>query len=169
MATIIEMAAEILTAHASSSPMTGDELIAELHKIHAALQALESAQTNPASVEEAKASITIKDAFKKNEVICMICGKGGMKVLTRHLSSVHNLKPREYKKQFGIPRTQSLSAKSLTESRRKTAQEKGLADNLVKARAAKAANLANKAKPANAPKSPAKTKAPVKAKAVKQK
>jgi predicted transcriptional regulator len=169
MATIIEMAAEILTAHASSSPMTGDELIAELHKIHAALQALETAQTNTASGEEAKPTLTIKDAFKKNEVICMICGKGGMKVLTRHLSTVHNLKPREYKKQFGIPRTQSLSAKSLTESRRKTAQEKGLADNLVKAREAKAANFAKKAKPAKAPKSPSSAKAVVTPKATKPK
>ncbi len=169
MATIIEMAAEILTAHASSSPMTGDELIAELHKIHAALQALESAQATPATDEDIKPALTIKDAFKKNEVICMICGKGGMKVLTRHLSTVHNLKPREYKKQFGIPRTQSLSAKSLTEARRKTAQEKGLADNLVKARQAKAANLAKKAKPSTAPKSTAAAKAAVKPKATKQK
>jgi len=167
MATITEMAAEILTAHASNSPMTGDELIAELHKIHAALQALESAQANPATVEETKTTITIKDAFKKHEVVCMICGKGGMKVLTRHLSTVHNLKPREYKKQFGIPRTQSLSAKSLTDSRRKTAQEKGLADNLVKARAAKAANLTQKAKPATAPKSPSATKAAGKSKTTK--
>ena len=39
---IIEMAAEIVAAHASTTPMTSDELIAELQKIHSALQSLEA-------------------------------------------------------------------------------------------------------------------------------
>jgi predicted transcriptional regulator len=54
------------------------------------------------------------------------------------------MKPKEYRKQFGISNKQPLSAKSLTEARRKVAQERGLGNNLAKARAVKAANVAAK-------------------------
>ena len=42
MATIMEMAAEIIAAHASTTPMSKDELIAELGEVHAALAALDA-------------------------------------------------------------------------------------------------------------------------------
>jgi len=75
----------------------------------------------------------------------MICGKGGMKTLARHLSQVHGMKPREYRKQFNIPASQSLTAKNFSELRKKAALERGLADNLAKARAVRAEKLkANK-------------------------
>ena len=36
-----------------------------------------------------------------------------MKTLTRHLNMVHTMKPGAYRKQFGIPSKQSLTARSL--------------------------------------------------------
>ncbi|MBT0664604.1 MucR family transcriptional regulator [Geobacter pelophilus] len=149
--TIIEMAAEIVAAHASTTTMSSEELIAELQKVHAALQSLEAGKEVVVPGEEVKPAITVKEAFKKNEVICLVCGKGGFKTLTRHLNSAHNIKPKDYKKQFGIPSKQPLSAKSLTDARRKVAQDRGLASNLAKARQVRAANAAAKnAKPAKA-------------------
>jgi predicted transcriptional regulator len=140
--------------------MSTDELLAEIQRVYAALQALEGGKAVEGA-EEAKPALSVKDAFKKNEVICMVCGKGGFKTLTRHLSSAHGMKPGAYKKQFGIPSKQSLSAKSLTEARKKRAIEGGLAANLAKAREVRAANLkAKKAAPAKPVKAAAK---PVKA------
>lgn len=143
MATITELAAEILSAHASATPLTGPELLDTLQKIHATLKALESGEA-VSVVEEARPTLTVKEAFKKNEVVCMVCGKGGFKTLARHLNTAHQLSPKEYKKQFGISAKQSLSAKSLSDARRKTASERNLAGNLEKARAARAAKLAEK-------------------------
>jgi predicted transcriptional regulator len=48
------------------------------------------------------------------------------------------MKPTEYRKQFDIPRTQPLAARSYSESRRQMAVDRGLGENLAKARAAKA-------------------------------
>src|SRR5690349_716284 len=95
---IIELAAQIVSSHASTSHLTSDELVLEIQKVHAALKALEAGQAvaAPAS-EEPTPAITLKQAFKKDEVICMICGKGKMKTLTRHLNTVHNMKPGEYR------------------------------------------------------------------------
>jgi hypothetical protein len=51
------------------------------------------------------------------------------------------MKPGEYKREFGIPREQALTAKNFSDARRKMAQDRGLADNLAKAREVRAAKL----------------------------
>jgi predicted transcriptional regulator len=140
MASLVEIAAQLVSSHASATPMTSDELLAEIAKVHSALKKLEAGE--PAEpVEEAKPALTVKEAFRKNEVVCLLCGKGGFKTLARHLSTAHGIKPGAYKKQFGISSKQALSAKSYSESRRKMAQDRGLADNLAKAREVRMANI----------------------------
>lgn len=145
MANITELAAEIVSAHAATTPMSTDEIIQELYRVHASLKALESGQESaPVEAEPVKAAISLKDAFKKNEVVCLECGKKGFKTLTRHLNSAHGMTPKEYRKAHNIPTKQPLSAKSLTDARRKSAQERNLSENLVKARAARVAKQADK-------------------------
>ena len=135
MANLIEMAADIVAAHASTTPMSKEELIAELSAVHKALTGLEQGVEPEEQSDEAPA-VSRKKAFGKDKVICMICGKG-MKTLTRHLRTAHGLKPAEYRAQFDLPKTQSLVARSYSESRRQMAIDKGLGDNLAKARAAR--------------------------------
>ena len=160
MATLVEIAAQIVAAHASSTPMTSDQLVFEISKVHNALKNLEAGQPVEEG-EEGKPALSVKEAFKKGEVVCMVCGKGGFKTLARHLSTAHGMKPGEYKKQFGIPSKQPLSAKNYSEARRKMAQERGLADNLAKAREVRMANIeAKKGAPAKAPKAAKVPRAP---------
>jgi predicted transcriptional regulator len=140
MANLVEIAGQLVAAHAANSNITTEELIAEIAKVHAALVTLE-AGVSVESGTESKPTLTIKEAFKKHEVACMVCGKGGFKTLTRHLNTAHDLKPGDYKKQFGIPSKQSLSAKAYSESRRAMALDRGLADNLAKARYVRMANI----------------------------
>ncbi|MCP3177341.1 MAG: MucR family transcriptional regulator [Desulfuromonadales bacterium] len=137
MATLLEMAAEIVAAHASTTPMSRDELVAELSEIHNALSALEKGEAVAAEAEAVEApAVSRKKAFGKDKVTCMICGKE-MKTLARHLRTAHDMKPSEYRKQFDIPRTQPLAARAYSESRRQMAVDRGLGENLAKARAAK--------------------------------
>ena len=60
-----------------------------------------------------------------------------MTALTRHLKTAHGMTPGEYRKQFDIPRTQSLAARAYSEKRRQMAIDRGLGDKLAKARAAR--------------------------------
>jgi len=139
MATLLEMAAEIVAAHASSTSLSKEELIAELSEVHKALAALEKGETVSGEVAEEAAgapAISRKKAFGKDKVVCMLCGKE-MKTLARHLKTTHGMKPGEYRKQFDIPRTQPLAARSYSESRRQMAVDRGLGENLAKARAAR--------------------------------
>lgn len=142
MATITELASEIVLAHASNTSMSKDELIAELKEVHALLAALDKGEAAPvpASAEEeqepAAPAITMRKAFGKKQIFCMICGKG-FTTLKRHLGAAHELTPKEYRNQFGIPAGTTLAAKDYSDSRRQMAIDKNLAGGLAKARAAK--------------------------------
>jgi predicted transcriptional regulator len=139
MGSLLEMTASIVGAHAKKTAMNSADLLQELKKVHASLQQLE--ESGVIETTSAKPAMSLKQAFKADQVCCMVCGKGGMKTLTRHLAQSHSLKPGAYRKQFGIPSSQALTARVFSEARRAMAQEKGLADNLAKARAVRAANL----------------------------
>lgn len=160
--TLLELTANIVSSHASVTEMSGEDLLLELQKVHIALQKLDvEGGGEGGEKSEAKApALTLKKAFQPDQVSCMLCGKSGMKTLARHLAQVHGMKPGEYRKQFGIPSNQALTAKNFSEARRRMAQEKGLADNLAKARAVRAAKLAAKSgggvekKPAKAQRAP---------------
>lgn len=147
MATLMELTAEIVKAHAGTTALSTEELLATIGKVYNQLRALEGGEAGaldvPESAEE-KPALTIRQAFRPNEVVCMICGKGGMKTLTRHLRQAHDLKPGQYRKQFGIPASQPLTAKKFSESRRLKAQEINLSANLAKAREVRAAKLKDK-------------------------
>lgn len=131
---------------AAASTMSREELLNEVSAVHKSLAAIEKGEALPeGGTEEAAAApvITRKKAFGKDKVICMICGKE-MKTLARHLKTAHDLKPGEYRKQFDIPRTQPLAARAYSESRRQMAMDRGLDENLAKARAARSRNRKKK-------------------------
>ncbi len=137
MATSTELAAQILSAHLAKTEMTKDEMFAELNELHNTLSALERGEvvvnTDEASDEPI---VSRKKAFGKDKIFCMICGKG-FKTLSRHLRTAHDTTPKDYRIQFDIPRSQSLASRNYSESRRQMAIDRGLADNLAKARAKK--------------------------------
>ncbi|MBW6512567.1 MAG: MucR family transcriptional regulator [Desulfuromonadaceae bacterium] len=137
MATILEMAAEIVAAHASTTHMSKEELLSALKDVHQALAALDKGEdVTVVAEEDDKPLVSRKKAFGKDVIYCMICGKG-MKTLARHLRTAHGMKKGEYRKKFDIPPAQSLAASNYSESRRLMAIDRGLPEKLAVARAAR--------------------------------
>jgi predicted transcriptional regulator len=138
---LVELTASIVSSHAVGTEMSGDELIQEINRVFATLKKLETEGTaaEPTSGTPAAPAMTLKKAFQNDQVGCLVCGKTGFKTLTRHLKQAHDLKPGQYRKQFNIPSSQSLTAKNYSEARRKSANDNNLAANLEKARAVRAA------------------------------
>ena len=168
MKTLIELVAEIVSSHASNTTMTTDQIVIEIQTIHAALKNLENPFMNTENSDVApeqpkESSISIRQAFKKDEVICMVCQKGGFKTLKKHLSTAHQLTPGQYRKQFGIKSSQKLAAKNFSDARRKAAEERGMTDILAKAREKRMSNLKSSRSAAAKPAvKPAKSPTPVK-------
>ena len=155
---ILELTADIVIAHVYETEMTQDELLTEIKAVYATLQGLQTGEIEISDQEpkkrgrKAKAveavteekpaippapAMTIEEAFKPDQVACMICGKKGMKTLKRHLATAHDLKPGKYRKQFNIPKDQPLAAADYVAKRRQAALDRGLGENLAKARAAR--------------------------------
>jgi predicted transcriptional regulator len=166
---LVELTASIVSSHAVGTELSSEELIQEINTVFATLKKLE---TDGAAADAAPApgtpALTMKKAFQNDQVGCLVCGKTGFKTLTRHLKQAHDLKPGQYRKQFNIPSSQSLTAKNYSEARRKSANENNLAANLEKARAVRAAKNKSTAKvtPAAVVAKPEKT-APVKSASIK--
>ncbi len=154
MATLLEMAKDIVIAHATTTPMSKEDLLKEIQDVYAALSALEKgadvvAETDVVA-EEIKPAISAKKSIGKNAITCIICGES-MKTLSRHLMAKHNMKAAAYRKEFGIPRTQALAAKSYSETRKQMAIASGLGEKLAVARAAMAAKKGAAVKEKKAP------------------
>ena len=156
MSTLQELTAQIITARVSKKDMSTEELSAEIQMVHRLLKGIETGEeikpvetTSEAVVPE---PLNYKKFFKKDEVICMICNKGGMKTLKRHLMTAHQLKPNEYKKQFNIPRKQSLVAKAYSDSRKQSALNNNLGAKLAEGRAKAAVKVETVAKTVEAKK-----------------
>lgn len=147
MSNLTELTAQIIAARAAKKDMSKEEFHEEMQMVYSFLKGIEEGAV-PSVVQEPAADakpakFNLKQFFKKDEVICAICNKG-FTTLKRHLSVAHDLKPGEYRKQFGIPSSQSLAAKSYVESRRQMALDKGLGEGLAKARAVKKAETVKK-------------------------
>ncbi len=136
---LLELAADIVIAHASTTEMTTDDLMSEIKAVYATLRGLEQ---DGAADAAPRPAVTLKQAFKKDQVACMVCGKTGLITLKRHLATAHDMKPGQYRKQFNIPRDQPLAARDYVEKKRLFAVERGLGKNLAKART----DVAKKAK-----------------------
>lgn len=137
--TLIELTAQIVTAAAGSKEMSKDELLAAISDVHAALKRLQNPEVTSDNTAPLPAEPALKPlaSIKKNEVVCLICGKDGFKTLSRHLKQTHGMTPSEYKKQFGLKSSVKLVAKAYSEKRREAAKALNLAGNLEKARAAR--------------------------------
>lgn len=159
---LVELTANIVSSHAATVEMSSDELLQEIQKVYAALKNLDSdvVTEEESTAKEAAPAIAPKKSIQKDQIICLICGKGGFKTLSRHLKQAHGLKASEYRKQFGIASGTPLAAKNYSEARRQSAINNNLGEKLAKGRATRMANLAAKKAAPEKPKSAAPAKAP---------
>jgi predicted transcriptional regulator len=134
----VEMAADIVSAHASVNEMTTEQLLGELQSVYQKLLSLAGGEVEdlPAvagSVERMEPAMPVDKAFGTDKVYCLVCGKA-FTTLKKHLSTAHGLDPKGYRKAFGIPSATPLVARNYSESKKKMAQKLGLADKLAEGR-----------------------------------
>lgn len=129
--TLTELTADIIKSQCSVRDMTQEEITSALQEIFLTLQDLQEFETKGVQQKESKPAINPKQSILKNKIICLECG-GEFKMLSsKHLTS-HGLTGREYKAKHGFKQGQPLCAKSLSDTRKKSAKERGLPLKLQK-------------------------------------
>jgi predicted transcriptional regulator len=141
--TFVEMAAAFVVAQLRFGPCPPEVIEAILHDTHATLLALsrqEATQKRKLQTDEKMPEALVAlwqrpwTALQRSRVICLECGKGQQLLSSPHLA-LHGMTAKAYKKKWGIPLRQPLSAHSLTQRRRRQAKERGAGQYLAAWRA----------------------------------
>ena len=178
---LYEIAADIVEASASFVQMALHSLEQALSTFVVTLQKMKMAedggvvlldQAKPSEekpVEEVPKKVDPKQSIQEDKIICLECSAEMRQLTIKHLSS-HGLSVREYKKKYGFPLKQSLSAKSLSKARSRAAKKRGLPEKLLQFQEQRKqqkmeAAMKESASASKVPAAKAKTKAPAKTKA----
>ncbi len=123
---LLEMAKELVTELIHVRRLAPDDATSLLHLTHQTLMNLQEAETAKSDVSEAPnprvVSTNWKSRIGKRAVTCLECGAKFRQLSLRHLCK-HDLNPRSYRTKYGIPSSQSLSAREATARRRELAQQ----------------------------------------------
>jgi predicted transcriptional regulator len=142
---LLELAVGIVQAQVLASTATPDDIEVTLMRTFNALHKMQKAEMEQKPVTMALYSadgqenkhepqkLDAKDSIQENKVICLECGAEFKQLTANHLRS-HALTSREYKRKWGFPLKQSLTARSMAKARSRAAKKRGLPENLVKYR-----------------------------------
>jgi predicted transcriptional regulator len=126
---LTEMAKDLTLALIENNLIDPEDMQQRLQQIHASLRELKAREDHfsngAGGGDETTRTPPAKDwkkSVKKHTVECLVCGQTFKQLSARHLSQ-HDLNPRTYRQQFGIPSTQPLSAKETTAARRRVVQD----------------------------------------------
>ena len=114
---ILEMATELTTALIQAGEIPPEKLQDALQKTYMGLMELKMQGENG---EPPPAPVDWRKSITKHAVTCLECG-ATYKQLSRHLRE-HQLDVRSYRSKYGIPRSQPLTARSVTAMRKRIAQ-----------------------------------------------
>ncbi len=114
--TPLSLATKLATSYVGNNKVARDELPALINSLHEALAKLESGE------EIREPAVPINKSIKRNEILCLECGKGH-KMLKRHLTSAHGLTVEEYRTQWSFGARLPAGCTELREAAERVGQE----------------------------------------------
>jgi len=128
----VEIAADIVSAYVSNNPVPASELPALLNSVHASLTRIAGGQATEKQAERLEPAVPIKKSVTPDYIICLEDGKK-FKSLKRHLRTVFNLSPEEYRAKWGLPADYPMVAPNYAKARSELAKTMGLGQQRKKA------------------------------------
>ena len=119
---LIEFTAEIVAAHVGNNKLDQNELpslIQDVYKTLSELNDVKVAQARPTP------AIAIKKSISPDYIVCLEDGKK-LKMLKRHLKTVYDLTPEEYRNRWDLPGDYPMVAPNYAKHRSSLAKKIGL-------------------------------------------
>jgi predicted transcriptional regulator len=114
--------AEIVSAYVRHHQVSADQVAALIRSVYTALSNLEK----PTEEEvERSPAVPIRRSVHRDYVVCLECGWRG-KMLRRHIGTLHDLGPGEYRRRWGLSADHPLTAPGYSEARSGLAKQLGL-------------------------------------------
>ena len=121
--TVLELVAQIVSAHCASNTVAADALPALIHQVHAALMQVSRPEQTPA--EKPEAAVHPKKSVFPDYIVCLEDGKK-LKMLKRHLKTAYGMTPEQYREKWDLPSSYPMTAPSYAERRSDLARQIGL-------------------------------------------
>ncbi len=120
---IIELTAEIVSAHVSNNNVASGDVPALIQSVFAALSktAEPLAEDKPAQ----EPAVSVRASIKPDYIVCLEDG-AKLKMLKRYLRTRYNLSPDEYRQKWGLAHDYPMVAPNYAEQRRTLAHAIGL-------------------------------------------
>ena len=128
------LAAQIVNAYVAHNETPGRAVPDLIRSVYQALASVGSSETvlpaqtsaRPASPRKATSGQTVFDSY----LVCLECGLH-MKMLKRHLQTVHNTTPEQYREKWHLPGDYPMVAQQYAALRSSLAKESGLGKRTV--------------------------------------
>ena len=121
---LMSLATKIVSAYVAHNTVTTGDLPALIKHVHEALELSASGDADGHAMKP-KPVVAIKDSVTPEYIICLDDGKR-LKLLKRHLRTVYNMTPDEYRMKWGLPYDYPMVAPNYAESRSALAKKIGL-------------------------------------------
>ena len=132
----IEIVADLVSAYVSNNSIRAADLPDFIASVHASIRSLADGQSEPAPPPLVPA-VPVKKSVSQDHIICLEDGKK-FRSLKRHLGTVYNMTPDEYRTKWGLPKDYPMVAPGYSEIRSKLAKDIGLGQPRVEETAAAA-------------------------------
>ena len=119
---LLEFTAEIVAAYVGNNKLDQNELpslIQDVYKTLSKLNDVTAAQARPTP------AVAIKKSISPDYIVCLEDGKK-LKMLKRHLKTVYNLTPEEYRDRWDLPGDYPMVAPNYAKHRSSLAKKTGL-------------------------------------------
>ena len=126
---ILVLAAQIVSAHVSHNDATADELVQLIKDVYQALATIDPPPPRAAPEHHhVHAHVSAHEASAGETDDYLVCLEDGltMKMLKRHLLTVHGLTPEEYRTKWNLPDDYPMVASNYAKLRSNLAKESGL-------------------------------------------
>jgi len=119
---LLQLAADIVSAHASNNALPADQLPKLIQQVYSALATAQQSATAPLRPEPA---VSVKASVHQDHLVCLDCGKH-FSMLKRHLMTDHQLTPDQYRQRWQLPPTYPIVAPAYAKTRSAMAKRIGL-------------------------------------------
>ena len=122
--TLIEVTAEIASAHCASNQVAADMLPALIGQIYEALTVGTNAPTT-SPADKLVPAVSLKQSVFPDYIVCLEDGKK-LKMLKRHLQAAYGMTPQQYRERWGLPENYPINAPNYTRRRSALSKKNGL-------------------------------------------
>ena|SRR5215469_6905470 len=119
---LLQLAADIVSAHASNNPLSADQLPRLIQQVFSTLATVQEKATVPPVPEPA---VSIKASVRPDHLVCLDCGQH-FSLLKRHLRTDHQLTPEQYRQRWQLSLTYPMVAPAYAKTRSALAKRFGL-------------------------------------------